>query len=58
MSTLYQSYMNIINNNKNLITDEIYNITKHNYIAYLLPHIEILYNTLTTSIITQYNNIY
>eukprot|EP00461_Guttulinopsis_vulgaris_P009751 UN09822 len=58
MSTLYQSYMDIITTNTNQITHEIKDIIKHNYIAHLLPHIETLYNTLTTSIITQYHNIY
>eukprot|EP00461_Guttulinopsis_vulgaris_P000091 UN00091 len=50
--------MDIITSNQNQITQEIYNIPKHNFIAHLLPHIELLYNQLTTSITTQYNTTY
>eukprot|EP00461_Guttulinopsis_vulgaris_P003524 UN03525 len=58
MTSIYQSYTDIIADNQDPITQQVKDVTKHNYIAYLLPHVESLYNQFTTSIVTQYNNTY
>eukprot|EP00461_Guttulinopsis_vulgaris_P002697 UN02698 len=58
MATLYQSYMDIIARNQDPKTQQVKDVFKHNYIAYLLPHIQSLYNNLTSCIITQYYNTY